>query len=273
MQINNLNFNVQVSGEGEALVWGHGLTFSMASEDRLDIFEWDKFPKDKKLVRYDARGHGKTQPSFSPVDYHWKNMARDMISVADGLEIEKFVAGGQSMGCATTIYAGMQYPDRVKGMILMNPPTAWETRAEQGDKYNKLAKIGWLLGGGIFAKVMGRNLERLLPGWLVEAKQENALGVLEGIKPMKRKTLSNLFKGAALTDFPSREEIKRIDIPALILGWTGDPIHPIETATELDKLMPQSTLVIAEKYSDFVNWPQLIREFVTKPENFRDINK
>jgi hypothetical protein len=37
VQISNLKFNVQVSGEGEALVWGHGLTASLKSEDLLGI--------------------------------------------------------------------------------------------------------------------------------------------------------------------------------------------------------------------------------------------
>ena len=87
--------------------------------------------------------------------------------------------------------------------------------------------------------------------------------MLEGLKPLKRKTLSNLFIGAAGTDFPSREVIKTLDLPALVLGWTGDPTHPIETAMELDKLLPRSTLVVAEGYSDFEKWPQLIREFVS----------
>jgi len=264
MKINGLDFNVQVKGEGEALVWGHGLTASIVSEDLLDIFEWVKLSEEAKLVRYDARGHGKTEPSFSPSDYHWRNLANDMLSVANELGIDRFIAGGQSMGCATTIYTGILAPNRIKSMILMNPPTAWETRAEQGQLYNKLAKIGGLLGGSILAKIMGRNPERLLPGWLVEAKKENVKGVLEGLKPIKRKTLSSLFKGAAITDLPSREEIKSIDIPTLILGWTGDPTHPVETATELDKLMPHAELHIAEGYSDFQHWPQLIRDFISK---------
>ena len=262
MQIENMEFNVQVSGKGDALLWGHGLTASIKSEDLLDIFEWDKFPKERRLVRYDARGHGETQPSFSPTHYHWESMAQDMILVADALGIEKFIAGGQSMGCASTIYVGMNSPHRVKGMILMNPPTAWETRAEQVSRYKTLAKIGGLLGGGILAKVMARNPERLLPGWLVEAKREKVYGFLEGIKPMKRKTLSNLFNGAALSDLPPREKIKTINHPALILGWSGDPSHPIETATELNELLPQSTLVVADNYSDFQRWPEIIREFV-----------
>ncbi len=263
MQINGLEFNVRVTGGGNAFLWGHGLMASIASEDRLDLFEWDKFPKDRKLIRYDARGHGKTEPSYSPADYHWRNLAKDMISIADELGVADFVAGGQSMGCATTLYAGLLAPRRARGLVLVNPPTAWETRAAQGEYYRKMAKVGGLLGGKILARVTEKNLDRLLPGWLLEAKGENVAGVLEGLKPLKRKTLSNLFIGAAETDFPSREEIKTLDLPALVLGWTGDPTHPIETAMELDKLLPQSTLVVAEGYSDFERWPQLIREFVS----------
>lgn len=262
MQIGGLEFNVQVAGEGPAFIWAHGLTASMVSEDLLDIFEWDKFPEDIQLVRYDARGHGKTEPSLSPADYHWRNLAKDMISIADALEINEFVVGGQSMGCATTIYAGLIAPERVKGMVLMNPPTAWETRAAQGDFYRELARVGGMVGGAKLAAVMSGDLDRLVPGWLAEARREQVLGMLEGLKPMKPETLSTLFTGAASTDLPSREEVTTIDSPALILGWTDDPTHPLETAIELDRLMPQSTLAVAEAYSELEQWPQLIREFV-----------
>ncbi len=266
MQINNLEFNVQVSGEGPAFIWAHGLTASVVSEDLLGIFEWDEFPKDIQLVRYDARGHGETEPSYTPADYHWSNLAKDMLSIADALGIDEFVAGGQSMGCATTIYAGLMAPDRIKGLVLMNPPTAWETRAAQGDFYRELAKVGGMLGGAKLAEVMSGDLERLVPDWLVKAKREQVIGMLEGLKSIKQETLSNLFTGAASTDLPSREEIESIDIPALILGWTDDPTHPLETATELDRLMPQSILEIADGYSELERWPQLIREFVAITE-------
>ena len=262
MRVNHLEFNVQVSGEGPSLIWAHGLTASIVSEDLLSIFEWDQFSKDIQLIRYDARGHGETEPSYAPADYHWINLAKDMLSIADALGIDKFVAGGQSMGCATTIYAGLIAPERVKGLVLMNPPTAWETRAAQGDFYRELAKVGGALGGAKLAAVMSSDLERLVPSWLVEAKREQVIGMLEGLKQIKQETLSSLFTGAASTDLPSRKEIESINIPALILGWTDDPTHPLETATELDRLMPQSTLEVAEGYSDLERWPQLIREFV-----------
>ena len=143
-----------------------------------------------------------TEPSYAPADYHWSNLAKDMAAVADGLGVENFIAGGQSMGCATALYAGLLAPQRIRGLVLVNPPTAWETRAAQGEFYRKMAKLGGLLGGKTLARVTGGNLDRLLPGWLLEAKGEKVAGVLEGLKPLKRKTLSSLFKGAAGTDLP-----------------------------------------------------------------------
>jgi pimeloyl-ACP methyl ester carboxylesterase len=262
MKISNLNFNIQVSGEGPAFIWGHGLMGNIASEDKVGLFEWEQFPKDVKLVRYDARGHGKTQPTFSPGDYHWRNLALDMIEVADHLGIDTFIAGGQSMGCATSIYAGLIALERVKGLVLMNPPTAWETRSAQCEFYRRMAMVGGIMGGGVLATILGRDPSRLLPGWLVDAKGDEVFGVLEGLRALKRRTIKHLFTGAARTDLPTRGDIKNINIPALILGWTGDPTHPIETATELHELMPQSTLVTAENYEEFIPWAGLIREFV-----------
>ncbi len=266
MKINQLELNVQVDDcsqdGGETLIWGHGLTASIQSDDLLGILEWETLSRICKLIRYDARGHGRSEVTYTPSDYCWNNLACDMVAIADEIGVKDFIAGGQSMGCATTIYAGIQASERIKGMILMNPPTAWETRSAQGAYYNKLARIGGFLGGNILAKIIARDLTRLLPAWLVNEKKDDVRGVLEGLKPIKRKALSSLFKGAGLTDLPSREEVKSIEIPALILAWKGDPSHPIETALELDRLLPQSRLHIAEGYSDLTEWSALIRNFV-----------
>ena len=262
MLVKNLQFNVQTSGEGGAVFWSHGLMASIASEDRMGLFEWDKFPMGKKLIRYDARGHGQTEPSYCQKDFHWRNLAADMLAISDKMRVQKFISGGQSMGCATALYASLIAPERIEKLVLMNPPTGWEKRAAQSILYKKMAYIGGLLGGEILAKLMAKRLDRLLPGWLIEARREQMKGVLEGLKPLKRRTLFNLFKGAATTDLPSRKELETVEIPTLILGWVGDRTHPVEIAIELNRLLLNSTLVVAEGYSDFKQWPQLIREFI-----------
>ncbi len=276
MNLNGTNFNVEVNidvddgiGEGIPMVWGHGLMSSMASEDLLQLYDWELFPKSNMLIRYDARGHGKTDPSFIPMDYHWKNLSRDMISVVDQYHSGSFIAGGQSMGCATSIYTAIQAPDRVKGLVLMNPPTAWEERASQAGLYRKMSNLGMLFGGGMLAATMSNKLDRLFPSWLVNANEVNAAGALDGLKALKRMSLYNLFKGAALTDLPSKSQLQSIDVPTLILAWGDDPSHPLSVAEELHSLLQHTELIEANSYSDVKTWPTLIREFVSSVNESR----
>lgn len=252
-----------MTGHGKALVWGHGLTSSMAGEDALDIFRWNEFPNNIQLIRYDARGHGETESTYKPEDYRWPQLAEDMAAIADALHLDTYLAGGQSMGCATSIHAALKVPRRVNGLILVNPPTAWEMRKGQTDAYKKMAKAGHFLGGRLLAKIVNRRLRNVLPDWLQGAPEEMAANTVEGLKKMNRRTLSTLFSGAALTDLPPKDVVQSIGIPALILAWTGDPTHPIEIAVELNRLLPQSKLVVAKAYSDVERWPKVIQDFVS----------
>lgn len=265
MKVNNLEFEVQVRGSGERFIWGHGLSMSIEAEDILDWFQWRDFPKSVQLVRYDARGHGKSEPSRKPEDYHWRNLGNDMLTIADGVGAEKFIAGGSSMGCATALCAAIQAPDRIKALALVIPPTAWETRAAQGAVWNRFAFIGGLLGGKGMGSAMGKNIDRMLPSWLIEAEPEKFEGIVKGMAAQKRIALWNIFKGAGLTDLPPREDFRAIaDIPCQILAWVGDPTHPVSSAEEVHNLLPKSELFVAQGYEDFKTIPQRIRDFVSK---------
>jgi pimeloyl-ACP methyl ester carboxylesterase len=147
MIVRDIELNVRINGDGYPLIWGHGLTSSMAAEDDTNMFQWERMSELLKLVRYDARGHGESEASYKPEDYQWKNLAQDMLALADETGCERFIAGGQSMGCATSIYAAINDPQRVKALLLVNPPTAWETRAEQVSMYGKMAWMARILGG------------------------------------------------------------------------------------------------------------------------------
>jgi len=265
MDIRGLKLNVQTRGEGEIFIWGHGLSLNIEAEDILNWFRWDNFPKDVKLIRYDARGHGESQLSKKPEDYHWRNLGRDMVAVADAVGAGRFIAGGSSMGCSTSIYAALQVPERIKALVLVIPPIAWEARAGQGKLWNRFALIGRLLGGSGMAKMMEKIADRMLPGWLIENEPAKIEGVAKGIAAQKGSALWNIFKGAANTDLPPREEFKAItDIPCQILAWVGDPTHPVSSAEELHRLLPKSELYIAQGYDDFKTIPQRMQDFVIK---------
>jgi pimeloyl-ACP methyl ester carboxylesterase len=61
--------------------------------------------------------------------------------IADQLGLERFVAGGVSLGCATALYAALVAPQRISALILGTPPTAWETRAAQAALYEQMAAL------------------------------------------------------------------------------------------------------------------------------------
>jgi pimeloyl-ACP methyl ester carboxylesterase len=259
----------RVQGEGNVLLWSHGLTFSMATEDAIGFMDWGQFPEHQRLIRYDARGHGRSSASSNTVEYQWPEMARDMFGVADHYGAERFIAGGQSMGCATSIYAALQAPDRIKGLVLMCPPTAWETRAEQASMYRKMAKVGGLLGGKLMTRLLGFRLANILPPWLLEGQPDAGDAISIGISTQSRNTLKNLFLGASQTDLPELAVLASLAMPTLILAWSDDPAHPLATAQALHLHLPNSTLVVAERYSDLEKWPELLRQFVAELEGGR----
>ena len=263
MQIRGLDFNVEIKGDGETFVWGHGLSTSIESEEKLDWFDWASFPESVRLVRYDARGHGKSELSRKPEDYHWRNLGADMLALADALGADQFIAGGASMGCATTICAAIQAPQRMKGLVLVIPPTAWETRAAQASMYNRFAVIAALLGGKAMGKMIAGRFDKILPPWMVEKELEQLSGIKDGVAARKRTALYYIFKGAALTDLPPREEFEKIaHIPCQILAWEDDSTHPVSSAQEIHRLLPGSELFIAQGYEEFKTIPGHLREFV-----------
>ncbi len=264
MNIRGVNLNVQIYGEGVPFIWGHGLLYSVEIEDQLISLHWKDLPAGVQLVRYDARGHGKSQASFHPQDYHFRNLALDMLAIAGALNINSFIAGGVSLGCMTSIYAALEYPERIKAMVLMLPGTAWQTRIAQARRLRLLALIGLLVGGSGLSRVMNLNSSRTVPAWMVnQAVPLVGYPYTMGLKTMKRRTLWNLFRGVADSDLPPHERLSALaGIPCLIVSWVGDRTHPVSSAEELHRLLPASELFIGQDYEGSERIYQYIHRFV-----------
>lgn len=266
MRVNGLELNVQIVGEGYPLIWGHGLMGSIAMEDAMPIFEWDHLAEGERMVRYDARGHGRSEASANLDDYSWPNLARDMLALADALQIERFIAGGQSMGSATALYAALAAPERVKALALVNPPTAWETRAAQGVVYEQMADF--VAQEGLAGLVEAMQAQAPSPAWLWEwvAQSGAANNLGQVYAALDANMLPLVLRGAALTNMPPREDLRALTMPTLILAWTGDPSHPVSTAETIAELLPNSRLMIASNMDELRQWPSLIREFVEQQQ-------
>lgn len=254
--------NVQVSGSGTPLVWAHGLMSSIETEDALGWFGWDQLPDSVRLIRYDARGHGNASKARGTDSYHWRNLGNDMLGVADAAGAQRFIAGGMSMGCAAAIHAAVQTPERIKGLVLAMPPMIWENRATQREMYQRIALRGIEADGRAMAKLMSRDLARTLPRWLADASRGMAESLAIGVRALDRRIIPDLFHGAAISDLPPRPALDALaHLPTLILAWTGDSTHPLQSAQELHRLLLNSVLHIANDHEEFLQFPGHIRTF------------
>lgn len=250
----------QRSGDSNLpIVWGHGLNSSRAGEEPFGLIDWPTLSASSDVVRYDARGHGTSGFTTEPGGYSWDNMARDQLELATALGIDSYIAAGASLGAATALHAAVLAPQRISKLVLVIPPTGWETRAAQADFYEAIAQT--IEADGL--QPIADSVPNLpvpdpfkgLDEWL----SARTTSILED-DPVR---MAGRFRGATTANLPDRELVASIEAPTLILAWTGDPGHPISSAEELQGLLPNAELQVASTFDELRTWTALIQQFVT----------
>ena len=125
---NGLRLHVYRTGTDKPpMVFAHGITdnglcFVPIAEQLSEDFE---------IILYDARGHGRSDPSppgTTPLD-----RARDLGALIEALELHKPGLLGHSMGGATVaLFAGLS--PQVPGYIILEDPQPFETLVPAGDQ-------------------------------------------------------------------------------------------------------------------------------------------
>lgn len=245
---------VSLSDEGgHPVVQLHGLTSSRA-RDRVLNLDLGRGLSGTRLLRYDARGHGKSTGRKVPEDYRWPNLADDLLRLLDRWFPGEQVRGvGPSMGTATLLHAAAREPDRFAGLTLMVPATAWETRPAQAANYMVAAAL-----------IETEGVDAFLTAARAIAAPPATIGAPETVPDVPDALLPSLLRGAALSDLPAPDDVARIDVPTTILAWVDDPGHPLSTAETLAALLPQATLTIAHTPADVDTWPTILRDDVAR---------
>lgn len=257
MRIRDVELAVEQTGAGPLMLWGHGLTSSRANENARRLWDLSEAVPAAgfELVRYDARGHGQSGGAHVPSTYGWSSLADDAIALLEALEpTGPAVLGGASMGAATMLHAAVRRPAAVRALVLVIPPTAWETRLGQRAIYEGAA-------GFVRAKGKQAYLDAIadLPPLPIFAEHPEFwtrdVDISEAL-------LADVLEGAAASDLPSLDEISALTMPTLILPWADDPGHPVSTAEALHRVMPNSTLEIAGTVDKVKQWGTRVAEFL-----------
>lgn len=251
-----LAYDVSGPVDGPVVVTAHGLTSSRASEDASGVFGWSALPgAGFRLVRYDARGHGRSGGGFDPGEYSWPRLADDLLALVDEVAVDRPVdVVGASMGVGTALWAAVRAPERFRRLVLVIPPTAWATRAGQAQIYETGARF-----------VEQRGLEAFVRGSaaLPPLPILDAAGAWPPPGPdIAEPLLPTVLRGAATTDLPHPDAIAALPHAALLLPWADDPGHPVSTSERLLELLPNATMHVARTPDDLRGWGRRIVDFL-----------
>jgi pimeloyl-ACP methyl ester carboxylesterase len=241
------------SGEGPLLGYSHGVFSSRAMEDSIGVPDWSRL-SGRRIVRYDQRGHGMSDGEADPTSYTWPSLADDLLAVADHVGGAGPVDwAGSSMGTASLLWAAGRRPERFRRLVLMIPPTVRDTRVASARAYRDGAALVERSGKRAWVDAV-RALPPPavladIPPWVFDADVPEAL-------------LPSVQRGAAETDLPDDDALRRITRPVLILAWEGDPVHPVSSADLLARTLPDARLHVSGTAVDVRTWPERMTRFL-----------
>jgi non-heme chloroperoxidase len=230
-------------GEGQPVVFSHGWPLTGDAWDPQMVF---LASRGYRCIAHDRRGHGRSSQPWNGNEMD--TYADDLLALAEALDLRKAIHVGHSTGGGEVArYIGSHGTKRVAKAVLIGavPPLMLKTAANPGglpiDAFDAI-RAGVLADRSQFFKDLtipfynyNRSGAKISQGirdsfWL-QGMQAGHKNVLDCIKAFSE------------TDFT--EDLKRIDVPTLIMHGDDDQIVPIGASAMLSsKLVKGSTLKV-----------------------------
>ncbi len=258
--VHGYGLRVVCRGSGQPLIWAHDAFFGIDDDDVHSVVDLARLADSRRLIRYDAVGHGRSAGVGHPGDHTWDSRADDLLQLCERMRLPAATLGGFSTGAATALWAAHMAPERVDRLVLAALPNGWMWR-------KPAAGIQGLLGVSALTGVTEplRFLARFLP---LPDQQPGTIGAYHAahfrrIVSTPRQRYVAALVGAARSNLPSPEELATLEMPTLILAYPGDPMRPVGTAVRVADALPNAELVVAEDQDEVSGWTDLIRDFTS----------
>lgn len=242
----------EVAGEGHPLVFVHaGIADSRMWDDQFDAFA-EQF----KVIRYDARGYGKSDP-VPEVTYY-----EDLHALLTHLGIESTYLVGCSIGAATVFDFAVAYPHMVDALVAVNGvPNGYPWSEDyyippQWDEYVAAVKAGDL----------ERAAELEVQIWIDGAHRgpdEVDAAIRDKVRDMNLIALKNQSRVESTThDFepPAAQNLHRLQAPVLFIGSDLDEPDTYNAVRDMAQQIEGARLIIMENTTHLPN--------MERPEEF-----
>ena len=156
LQTNHTKLYYEIAGQGEALVFIHGL----GSSTRDWEYQIPEFSKQYQVIAIDLRGHGQSEKSDGP--YTIPMFAADLAGLLQALDIPSAHIVGISLGGAVAFQFALDHPAMVKTLTIVNSAPTLGGTPEQAQKEIE-RRVG--IVGQYGMQAMGQSLAPVLfPG-------------------------------------------------------------------------------------------------------------
>jgi pimeloyl-ACP methyl ester carboxylesterase len=247
---NGARLAVEEAGEGPAVLCLHGLT---ATRRYVVMGSKSLERGGHRVVLADARGHGQSSPAPTPGEYEYADLAADALAILDGLEIDRAVLAGASMGAHTAVRVALDAPERVAGLVLATPAFLPGARDEEElARWDRLADGLRTVGVEGFVEAYGdpRVPERYKDTVVKVIRQrlsahEHPLAVADALRVVPRSE-----------PFGSLSDLERIDVPTTVVPSRddADPGHPFAVGETYAQTIPGARLVTEEEGKSPLAW-------------------
>ncbi|MBS2967809.1 alpha/beta hydrolase [Metabacillus sp. KIGAM252] len=200
VEMNHVQLNYEVRGEGPPVVFLHGLGASW----RMWEPQIDAFSSKYQMIMPDLRGHGESTKTFPDNMFSARVMAEDLKMLLDELHLRKIQLVGLSYGSVTAQLFAVNYPHYVDKLVLSNGYSEIPTKVS-----------GWVLklSNAIFKRL---SYETIINQMLkVYGKDEYTKNVLRNSFTFDK----DMFILAKNSEFPYHtDQLHRITSPTLVMG-------------------------------------------------------
>ena len=192
--------NGQPGDTRTAILWTHGFSAGTG----MWRGQVDKFGDRFRMIRWDMRGHGRSETPDDSSCFSQDLTVADMAALLDHLGVERAIIAGHSLGGFMTLRFQATHPDRVIGLILQGTGPGFRN-AEAREKWNEnaRARADKIETGGLAVLSGGAEVG--------ESHQGSAKG------------LANAARGM-LTHVDAKviDNLSNIDVPTIILVGAND---------------------------------------------------
>ena len=244
--------NVVTAGEGSPVVLLHGLT----ATHRYVVMGSKHLERGgHRVVAYDARGHGASQPAPAPEAYRYEDLLADLLAVLDDQGLDRAVLAGASMGAHTALKAAIEAPERVAGLVVITPaydPVA-HGDAVSLERWDALSD--GLRTGGVEGFVAAYDLDAAPAAWRDTiatvlrqrlALHEHPAAVADALRAVPRsRPFEGLDELAALGGVPTVIVADRDE---------ADPGHPLAVGERYAEAIPGAELIVEEQGKSPLAW-------------------